>query len=156
MLSKTAEYALRAVICLAQAGEVGLTTDVIARKTHIPVSYLGKVLQLLRRSGLVQSQRGLHGGFLLRRAPSTLTFLEVLNSVDPLRRITNCPIHPEGSTEPICPLHAAIDRAVAAVEREFSNVTIGELTSKPSKRSPLCGHSNKEKTRALRTGAMSK
>jgi Rrf2 family protein len=58
----------------------------------VPAGYLSKVLQSLGRAQLVNSQRGLHGGFTLARAPSELTVWEVIQAVDPLQRIRSCPL----------------------------------------------------------------
>ena len=61
IISRTAEYALRAVVHLAAAeGEtVSQTVGQIAAGTQVPLGYLSKVLQSLSRAGLIVSQRGL-------------------------------------------------------------------------------------------------
>ena len=68
MFSQTLEYALRIVVYIAGAGGKPATTRQIALATHVPESYLSKVLQGLSRGGLVSSQRGLHGGSVLARS----------------------------------------------------------------------------------------
>ena len=75
MISRTAEYALRAVVVLG-LNPVGLrTTQQIALQTRVPSGYLAKVLQALSRGGLVVSQRGQNGGFVLSRPLEELTIL---------------------------------------------------------------------------------
>ena len=69
MISQTVEYALRAVVYLADQGEAARTTQQIAEATRVPPAYLSKVMQGLSRGKLVHSQRGLHGGFTLAREP---------------------------------------------------------------------------------------
>ncbi|MCA9209378.1 MAG: Rrf2 family transcriptional regulator, partial [Planctomycetales bacterium] len=92
MISQTAEYALRAIVFLAdQAGEPA-TTAQIAEATSVPASYLAKVMQLLSRARVVNSQRGLHGGFTLTKPARELNVLEVINAVDPIRRFHECPL----------------------------------------------------------------
>lgn len=66
MISQTAEYALPAIVYFAENSGIGQTTDQIAKATQIPAAYLSKVLQQLSRAQIVQSQRGLGGGFSLR------------------------------------------------------------------------------------------
>jgi Rrf2 family transcriptional regulator, nitric oxide-sensitive transcriptional repressor len=140
MLSRTAEYALKAIVCLARdGGQKGLSTEIIAKTTDVPPSYLVKVLGLLARSGIVQSQRGLYGGYTLATNPAELTFLDVINAVDPLHRVQHCPIHPDGPVDQLCPLHSAIDRAVAAVEKEFASVLVSGLVKTSTEREPICG-----------------
>ena len=68
------------------------TTQQIAEETRVPSGYLSKVLQALGRAGLVEGQRGLYGGFVLSRSLDELTILDVINAVDPLKRINRCPL----------------------------------------------------------------
>src|SRR5215472_15068949 len=96
MFSQTAEYALRAVVSLADSCGQPLTTQQISTATQVPLDYLAKVMQALGRSGLVESQRGKQGGFRLTRPADALTILDVLNAVDPVARIRSCPLHLKG------------------------------------------------------------
>lgn len=63
MVSRTSEYALRAVIWLVQEPGRSQTTKQIGEGTRTPPDYISKVLQLLAKAGVVRSQRGLGGGF---------------------------------------------------------------------------------------------
>ncbi|MGH7140821.1 MAG: RrF2 family transcriptional regulator, partial [Pirellulales bacterium] len=92
MISQTAEYALRAIVYLADQSETPQTTQQIAEVTRVPAGYLAKVMQGLSRAGLVRAQRGLHGGFTLAVSAKKLTVLDVVRAVDPLRRIEHCPL----------------------------------------------------------------
>jgi Rrf2 family protein len=82
MISRTAEHALRAAICLAARPAASLTTCDIAAVTHVPIGYLAKTMHMLVRSGIVTSRRGTGGGFLLAKAVDQLTLLEVIHAVD--------------------------------------------------------------------------
>ncbi|MCE9552902.1 MAG: Rrf2 family transcriptional regulator [Planctomycetes bacterium] len=133
MISQTAEYALRAIVFLARHDEPATTAE-IASATRVPCGYLSKVMQSLCRSGMVRSQRGLHGGFMLVKAATELTVLDVVNTVDPLQRIRTCPLDLEAHAEQLCPLHRRLDNAVALVEESFQSTTIDELlTAQPRK-----------------------
>src|SRR5215207_872981 len=92
MISQTVEYALRAVVYLADCGDEPRTTQQIAGVTHVPPAYLSKVLQGLSKARLVRSQRGLHGGFTLAVDPEQLTIWDVVDAVEPLQRIRECPL----------------------------------------------------------------
>ena len=138
MISQTAEYALRAVVCLADHPDGPLTTQQLARTTNVPADYLSKVLQALGRAGLVKSQRGLGGGFTLTRAPETLTALEVVNIVDPLKRIEQCPRNVDVHFPNLCPLHRRLDDAVAKLEKELGDCMIAELLTNSHANGPLC------------------
>ena len=140
MISQTAEYALRAIVYLADQSESPQTTQQIAEVTRVPAGYLAKVMQSLSRSGLVRAQRGLHGGFTLAIPAKQLTVLDVVQAVDPLRRIEHCPLGIEGH-QTLCPLHRRLDNAVAMVEKALGSTTIAEVLADPKRGKgpkPLC------------------
>ncbi|MEW4530451.1 Rrf2 family transcriptional regulator [Maioricimonas sp. JC845] len=137
MLSKTAEYALRAATCMAEDPQKPRSADYLARKTKVPRRYLTRVLQDLAAAGLVDSRSGPGGGYLLARATSELSILDVVNAVSPLERIRSCPLGIE-SHQSLCPLHAELDRAYAAQEAAFAGVTLQALVESASPIKPLC------------------
>ncbi len=127
MLSQTVEYALRAVVHLASLNGERRTVPQIAQATDTPAGYLAKVLQPLVRAGIVESRRGLGGGFRLALAPAEITILDVVSAVEPLRRITRCPLgrtHEEGV---LCPLHRTLDETIAHTEAVFSKATLADM-----------------------------
>jgi Rrf2 family protein len=138
MISQTAEYALRVVVYLAaQDGKSVLTRD-IASGTRIPEGYLAKVLQQLGRAGIVGSRRGLHGGFVLAGDPGRLTVYDVLQVVDPVRRITSCPLGLRVHSTRLCPLHRRLDDAAKLVEAAFRDTSIAQLLREDATSTPLC------------------
>jgi Rrf2 family protein len=137
MISQTAEYALRAVVFLAMNDGTACTTQQIADGTKVPPAYLSKVLQALAKAGLMQSQRGLGGGFVLSINANDLSILEVVNAVDPVRRIKTCPLGLESHGPNLCALHKRLDDAGAAIEEAFESATIGELLAHPTRSIPL-------------------
>ena len=139
MLSQTVEYALRAAVFLADQDAAPSTTEQIAKATHVPPAYLSKVLQGLARGGIVTSHRGLHGGFLLARPAEQITILEVVNAVDPIRRIRECPLGFASHGVNLCPLHRRLDEALAGVEKAFGESTLAEVLAEPTSSVPLCG-----------------
>ena len=138
MFSQTAEYALRVVAFLAGAGEKAATTREIAAGTRVPEGYLAKVLQSLSRAGVVRSQRGPGGGSVLARPAEDLTIYDVVQAVDPIRRITSCPLGLKSHGSVLCPVHRRLDDALALVERAFRGSTIAGLLTEPSRSKPLC------------------
>lgn len=138
MISQTVEYALRAVVCLAKEPTVSTTTERVAEMARIPPSYLSKVLQSLRKGGILHSQRGLGGGFVLTRPPSQITILQIVNIVDPIRRILQCPLGIETHGINLCPLHRRLDDALATVEKAFRESTIADILDDANGSEPLC------------------
>jgi Rrf2 family nitric oxide-sensitive transcriptional repressor len=138
MFSQTVEYALRAVVHLADQSPEPRTTEQIAAATKVPKAYLSKILQSLNRGGVVHSQRGQGGGMTLHKAPAELTILEVVSAVDPIRRIKTCPLGIVSHGMRLCPLHRRLDNAMAMVESAFAATTLAEVLAEPSLSAPLC------------------
>ncbi len=137
MLSKTAEYALRAVACMGGHAGQPASADYLADKTKVPRRYLTRVLQDLVAAEIARSRSGPGGGYELARAPADLTILDVVNAVAPVERILRCPLGLKSHSE-LCPLHAELDRAYAATESAFAGVTIQQLLESASPIVPLC------------------
>lgn len=137
MLSKTAEYALRAVACMGSQPGTPASADYLADRTKVPRRYLTRVLQDLAAAGLVRSRPGPGGGYELCRDTGSLTILDVVNTVAPIERIRRCPLGLR-SHHKLCPLHAELDKAYAATEAAFSGVTIKQLMESTSSIAPLC------------------
>ena len=103
MLPKTADYALRTVVCLARDPDQSASADELAEPTKVPRRYLHKVLQDLVRAKLVRSRSGPGGGYALARPAEQITILDVVNAVAPLERIHHCPLGLPSHTS-LCPL----------------------------------------------------
>lgn len=138
MFSQTVEYALRAVVHLAAESPTPQTTEQIAAVTLVPRAYLSKVLQSLVRADVVHSQRGVGGGMTLTRTPAELTILDIVNAVEPIERITTCPLGLAAHGRHLCPLHTRMDNALAMVEMAFEKTTLAEVLADPSRSVPLC------------------
>jgi Rrf2 family nitric oxide-sensitive transcriptional repressor len=127
MISQTVEYALRAMTYLASL-ECGATetSERIARQTKVPGGYLSKILRDLVVAGLISSRRGPNGGFSLARPPDAVSLLDVVNAVDPIARITKCPLGNPAHVH-LCPLHRRLDNAVGLITHEFKRTTLAEV-----------------------------
>ncbi len=135
VITQTAEYALRAVVFLADQQDPK-TTSVIAAATKLPEGYLAKVMQSLSKAKLVNAQRGLHGGFVLAVPADQLTVLQVISAVEPIRRFHECPLGLHGIN--LCPLHKKLDDAAKMLEESFGDTTVANLINVPKHRKPLC------------------
>lgn len=136
MISKTAEYALRAVVSLAGL-ERAASAEVLAEKTKVPRAYLHRVLQDLAAADLVRSRPGPGGGYELARPAGKITILDVISAVSPIERIEKCPLGLSSHTS-LCPLHRELDKAYAATEAAFRRVTVKSLLESTSPIVPLC------------------
>ncbi|HMQ14602.1 MAG TPA: Rrf2 family transcriptional regulator [Phycisphaerae bacterium] len=151
MVSRTVEYALRAIVWLASQDGSPRTTRQMAHATQVPAGYLAKVMQTLVDAGLVSSQRGLGGGFVLARDPRSISVLDVVAAVEPIPRIRACPLKLSAHQLHLCPLHRRIDDALAMVEKAFAESTIAELLAEGNKDAPLCPNPDAPTPRAQLT-----
>ncbi len=84
MISVTSKsrYAVVAMAELARSGDRPVPIAQVAERRAMPVQFLEQLFSTLRRDGLLQSQRGVKGGYTLARAPEEITVLEVVQSLD--------------------------------------------------------------------------
>lgn len=138
MFSQTAEYALRAIVCLAEhQRNQPLGNQFIAEATQVPETYLAKVMQSLVKAGLVQSRRGVGGGFVLSSCANAVTVLEVVNAVAPIQRFNDCPLKLVGHRKRRCSMHAQLNAAVEQVESTLAASTIEQLVTDKARPKPL-------------------
>lgn len=138
LVSQTAEYALRAVVYLAQHTDGLCIAHDIADGTKVPLGYLQKILRMLVRAGLLTAQRGVGGGFALAKVPSAISVLDVLKAADAnVNRIERCPLGIKGHTR-LCALHRLLDEQIAHAERTFSSTSIADLLADDDEVRPLC------------------
>ena len=125
------------MVLLTEANGTPTTCQKLSAAGCIPEQYASKVLSQLRRAGMAKGQRGRYGGFVIGCDPNEVTLLDIVNVIDPLQRITGCPMGREAHATRLCPLHSQIDHSVAALEAGLSQMTIKELVEQGS-RPPLC------------------
>lgn len=126
VITQTTEYGLRAVVYLASAGE-SATSSTISEATGAPLGYLPKILGTLCKAGILDSQRGVGGGFVLARDPRDLTVLEVVQALEPRpHKIERCPLSRPDHLN-LCPLHRLLARQITATEAAFRSATIQSL-----------------------------
>jgi len=143
MFSQTVEYALRAMACLATHPERQFCpAPSIADVAKIPASYLSKVLKHLVDAGLLRGQRGPGGGFMLRKAAAEITIWDVVDAVDPIQRISTCPLDLGAHMTNLCPLHRKLDNVLAQLEKTFKETTLAEMMNQPGSPQPLCDFVN--------------
>jgi Rrf2 family protein len=144
MFSQTSEYALRAMMALVSNDGRPASSAQIAAATKVPKPYLSKVLRDLVIAGLVASQRGPTGGFVLGREADSISILDIINAVDPIKRITACPLGRPDHVN-LCPLHRELDAAIAHVERtlgasrlvDLKDSTVAPAPAPTPKQNPL-------------------
>jgi len=135
MLSSKARYALRALVELARADGAKITAGDLAERADAPRKFLEAILLELARRGVVVSRRGKLGGYTLARAPSAISFAEVIRVIDgPLalapcvsrtafRKCDDCP---DLAT---CSIREALLRARDATAEVLEGYTLAEAAT---------------------------
>ena len=137
MFSKTAEYALRATIFIAQKGTITnkLSIHEIAKAIDSPESFIAKILQMLTKDNkVVSSVRGPHGGFYLTSEAKKLpvrVILEAVNEDDILKKCV-LGLHQCSEANP-CPMHAEYKMIRAGLNQLFESKTIQDLADEVDK-----------------------
>lgn len=108
MFSKTCEYALRALIYIAQQSKNGSRVGIkdIAKSISSPEHFIAKILQDLSRKGFVQSAKGPNGGFYMDQQNLNNTIADIVREIDGDKLFSGCGLGLEqcSETHP-CPLH---------------------------------------------------
>lgn len=129
-VSAKTDYAVRAAIELAQAGDGPVKREAISQAQGIPLSFLENILIELKNHDIVRSQRGAEGGFRLARPAEEITLAEVIRAVDgPLANVRGS--RPEsvayaGSAEPLRDVWIAVRANLRSV---LEAVTLADLAN---------------------------
>jgi Rrf2 family transcriptional regulator, iron-sulfur cluster assembly transcription factor len=133
--SRTAGYAVRAVLVLAQRQANGpVSSEDIADAIGAPRNYLGKTLNSLVRQGILQSVRGPHGGFTLAVSPQRLTVADIVNVfVEPSSESSPCLLanHPCNADQP-CIAHKRWNALTVEAQEPLMRTTIAEFCELPA------------------------
>jgi Rrf2 family protein len=133
-LSQTAEYALRAVLYLAEQGE-GRPVQVgqMAQALRIPRNYLSKILHLLARDGVLASTRGKQGGFRLAIPADRLMLLRVVGPFDRFEARRACLLgRPQCSDRTACAAHTRWKDVSERLTAFFRETTVADLQREPA------------------------
>lgn len=127
-ISKKAYYGLRALVGIAHFGEI--SAHVLAREENLPEDYLQKILQQLKKSGIISSEKGASGGYALNRCPDDISVWEVLLTLDGGMTLFAAPKMSAHSPYPKlthCQTNVAWRKLGEAIEKTLSHMSIADL-----------------------------
>jgi Rrf2 family iron-sulfur cluster assembly transcriptional regulator len=130
MVSQTSRYALHILGFLARNPGRLVRGEEIAAATGIPSNYLSKILSQLRKHGLVDSQKGWGGGFILRESALERPIRDVLQIIEGAEGIqrNDCIFGlPACDANNPCPLHSHWEKIRQTYEEMLGNTRIGDL-----------------------------
>jgi Rrf2 family transcriptional regulator, cysteine metabolism repressor len=126
-ISQKLEYACRALAQLARRhdGRTLTRLEELAQREAVSANFLVQILNDLRRAGLIASRRGQAGGYLLARAPQSMTLRQVVEAVDPA--LLQCAVSSAGESGQA--VRQAWERVSTALCHELEQVTVASLAS---------------------------
>jgi Rrf2 family protein len=129
-LSRASIYAVHGLTFLAgQTAQKFVPLSKIRDQVGLPEKHLAKIFQMLVRSGLLKSLRGVNGGFTLARPAESITALEIIRTIDGHLPRGDCPLHHEPRDGGCC---CSVNRVVLEGRQRMADVlaaaTLAELT----------------------------
>jgi Rrf2 family protein len=132
-LTKRGDYAVRAMLALADSGDGLLTGAEIARQTGIPVSFLPQVMGDLVHAGLAEGLQGRTGGYRLARSSEQISLLSVVEAVEGDSRRLTCILRGSPcSVDGTCRVHDAFTAAQDALLGELDAASLSSLALEPA------------------------
>jgi Rrf2 family protein len=128
-LGKKGNYAVRAVLDLSMHHKSGRRkSHEIATSMQIPEQYLPRILADLVRSGLISATAGRDGGYELRRPPSQICLLDVVDAAEGAIELHECVLRGTPCGEDgTCAVHDAWSKAQEALLRQLRRTTFAEI-----------------------------
>ncbi len=128
-LSRLTDYGIVVMSQMGQDLDAARTAPELALSTGIPAPTVSKLLKLLAKAGLVDSRRGVHGGYALARDLEDISAADIIEALEGPVALTACV---EGSetdcgVESMCPMRGGWDRVNAAIRKALEEISLAEL-----------------------------
>ena len=132
MITRETDYAIRAILGLAQAHGAGRVMSVaeLAKRMEIPYRFVRALSRKLVAARLVASKRGHGGGLILARAPKSISMLDVVRAMTPASMVLNrCLLTPaECPRSGHCPVHRQLGTLQGKLETMLKKLRFDQLT----------------------------
>ena len=130
-ITAKSKYAVRALVELARRSS-GAPVPLLslAEARGISPQFLEQLFSTLRRAGILQSQRGVYGGFSFNRPPDQITVLDVVEALDGSIEPAICTTSEACERQPLCSVSDVWMQAKLAVEHVLTGVSIKELADR--------------------------
>ncbi|MDE0813511.1 MAG: SUF system Fe-S cluster assembly regulator [Alphaproteobacteria bacterium] len=130
-ISRMIDYGVVIMSQLAHTQREVMTAPEISGATGLPMPSVSKVLKSLGRSDIVNSHRGVHGGYSLARRPDDITLADIIETLEGPVALTACV---DGSddqckVETLCPIRGGWEKVNFAIRNALEEVTLSELST---------------------------
>lgn len=128
-ITKQADYGIVLLTRLAQDPKQLFNATELAQETQLPAPTVSKILKILARAGLLDSHRGVKGGYSLARSADEVTVVDIISALDGPIAITECIDDSPGecSKEAFCGVRANWQRINEAIRGALEEITLAEM-----------------------------
>lgn len=128
-LSRMTDYGIVVMSQMSQRRETVTTAVELGQSTGLPMPTVSKLLKQLARAGLLDSHRGVNGGYMLTRSLEDITAVDIIEALDGPVALTACVEGAEDAcnVESLCPMRGGWDKVNTAIRRALNDVTLAEL-----------------------------
>jgi FeS assembly SUF system regulator len=129
-VTKLADYGIVMLTHLAGRGGASCNARDLARDVRLPLPVVSKILKLLAKNGLLESRRGIKGGYGLARRPETITVAEIIRALEGPIAVTECTdrVHGDCGLETGCPVRTNWHLINHAIHQALEKITLAEMT----------------------------
>lgn len=129
-ITKQTDYGIVLMTHLAGDPDQRYNAPDLAAEAQLPLPMVSKILKLLARDGLLDSQRGAKGGYALARRPEEITVDQIIAALEGPVAITECIEHAPGDCdhEAVCPTRGNWQRINQAIRQALEQITLAEMT----------------------------
>lgn len=129
-ITKQSDYGIVLMTRFAADRARGIhTARDLASETYLPLPTVSKILKALARGGILQSHRGVKGGYSLAREPALISVAEVISALEGPIAITECleEVSSDCGIETCCPVRTNWERINLAVRHALAGIPITEM-----------------------------
>ncbi len=139
-ISKLTDYATRLMTCLAEQPQMIHSAVALAERTHLELPTVSKLLKQLGRAHLVESFRGVTGGYRLARTPHAISVADIVAAIEGPFGMTQCSAH-AGSCghESHCGVRGNWRRISDVIETVLKGITLAEMLKPAAAPTPAHG-----------------
>lgn len=128
-VSRQVSYSLLLLALLAKEANPKNPASIknIAKKTRLPYFFLSQLAARLKRAGILESKRGVKGGYYLRKSPKGLTIEKVIKAIGEDIKLTRCVSQRKCDFKKLCPLYPLWSEIEKELKAKMNKYTLEQF-----------------------------
>jgi Rrf2 family protein len=146
-ITVSVEYGIHCLLLLVDAGTTPLSSRDLADLQGISPSFLAKIFPKLEKAGIVEASEGVRGGYILAKAPSDISFLDIVDAIEGEKPLFDCqdvrlrcPLFgvspPTWAAKGTCSVHAVMLRAEKSMRDTLASQTLSDVSHAFQRKAP--------------------